>query len=142
MSAYVTKSQGYLFDGESYITAAAIDNGSLVTITSGKVAVPSGTLGATFRVVSKEGPYGKRGLTMQVVKQGDDDCMILDNIPTGLIADYDETAYKVPKDAKARVHRLLAGEEVCIEAGATLLASLEVGDGVKFSSAGALEKIT
>lgn len=135
--AFMAKLQGKVYDGE-HIAAADLRNGDLVNFdASNEVAKIAAANDYTFAVVEKEGPYGLQGLRLRVVKQGDSECFLVENIPEQ-ICEYDETTYGPKKGEFVRMHRLLAGDEFHVFADDTLFAAATVGGTLTIGADGAL----
>lgn len=113
MAGYMTKLQGYVYDGE--LTAADnLVNGQFVTVNENeKVEAIDTPQDMVVSVVSLENVQGRKGMRCTVKEAGDDLVYLVENIPEGELV-YDESAYGPKAGEFVRKHRLLAGEEFVI----------------------------
>lgn len=140
MAGYMTKLQGYVYDGE-HVAATALVNGNFVYVDSDNKAAPiAAETDVKLRVKALEGPYGMTGLRLVVAEQGDNEVFLVENLPEGE-AEYDETTYGPAIGEYARIHRLLAGEELLVSL--TSIVGINVGDVITIgASAGAFPAAT
>lgn len=127
MAGYMTKLQGYVYDGE-HIAATDLNNGDFVEINAnGKVAKVAAAVDTTLRVVEKEGPYGLKGLRLIVATQGAKEVFLVENLPEAE-RDYEKAEYTSKAGEFVRKHRLLAGEQLQVTTTDELFDTVAVGD--------------
>lgn len=127
MAGFVTKGN-HIYDGE-HLAAVNLTNGTFVYIDSANKAAPlTQAVDMTVRVKELEGPFGRPGLRLVVVKQGVNEVFLVENVlPTESVGVYDETTFGPLAGEYARLHRPLAGEEMLVSV-AVSLAGVSVGD--------------
>lgn len=119
MAGYMTKLQGYVYEGELVNgTGAPIENGALVAVgtgsDAGKFILPA--VNANTKFVCKEATtiYGGVPAYRFIVKAIADPLYIVENgfeVNVGGEAEYDTRTYATKDGAYLRAHPLLVGEE-------------------------------
>ena len=139
MAGYMSKLASYLYDGE-HVAATALVNGNFVYVDSNnKAALIAEETDVKLRVKALEGPYDMTGLRLVVAEQGDDEVFLVENLPEGE-AEYDETTYGPAAGEYARIHRLIAGEELLVSLAS--IAGISLGDVITIgASAGAFPAV-
>lgn len=133
MAGYMTKSNK-IYDGEK-VAAVDLMNGDFVKVVADKVTHITAATDTTVRVKELEGPYGMPGLRLTVIKQGFEEVCLVENLPEGE-CEYDETLYGPKAGEFARIHRLIAGEELLVSVPTALLSGVAVGDVIIIGTAG------
>lgn len=126
MAGYMTKLQGYVYDGE-HVANAAMKIGSLVTVTAGKVVALDAATDMVLRVVGLKSPYNMNGMIFRVINQGTTPVYLVEGL-TNQHDDDDHTLSVVKKDAYVRMHRLLVGEEFTVSTDIIAHTDFIVGD--------------
>ena len=143
MAGYMTKLQGYVYDG-SHQAAAALANGVFVQINaSNKVAAPANAVTSTkFRVEEKTTLFGLPAVRLTVTAMGATDAMCITenewDVNDG--AAYDLSTYTVPQDALCRIHPLLPGEQCIVSVTSSVANTLAVGDTANVAANGTIVK--
>lgn len=142
MAGYMTKLQGYVYEG-CYKAGEALTNGLIVEITATGVKKITAAGDAVFRVDAKEKLFGKDAVRLSVVDAGSKDHFLVENewddarCCTWNLSDY---ACKVGDYVK--MHRFVTGDQFIISVDSTTYAALAVGDTAKPASGGGIAKIT
>ena len=142
MAGYMTKLQGYVYDGQ-HEAAAALENGVFATINaSGKVAASGAVATTKFRVDEKTTLWGKPAVRLTVIAMGATDGVhLVENewdINDG--TDYDTSAYTCKVGDLCRIHHLLPGEQCIVSLAQAVYDALTVGDTATVAANGTIAK--
>lgn len=117
MAGYMTKLQGYVYDGElTHAITAGVENGILLvrgtTTNAGKLIAPAAAdTTSKFICVGTTDVYGKPAYRFAVNKLNDN-YYFVENVFEYNDADpYDLTTYVTPAGEKLRAHPLVVGDE-------------------------------
>ena len=137
MAGYMTKLQGYVYEGE-FNADENIKNGAFALINSSNKVEPVSTAKDTIlRVIGLNGPFGMAGMSLLVVKQGANPIYLVENLPQDdYTGTYDERTTGVADGYKVRMHRLLAGEEFIVSSDVISPTGFVVGDWLYAGEAG------
>ena len=119
MAGYMTKLQGYVYEGElTNGTGAAIENGALVAVgtgsDAGKFVLPAANAATKFICKEATSIYGGVPVYRFIVKAIGDPLYLVENgfeLNVGGEQEYDTRTYATKADAYLRAHPLLVGEE-------------------------------
>lgn len=113
MAGYMTKLQGYLYEGE-YVNGETtpIENGTLVVIDNGKMKLP-GSADTTTKLICKEVTtiYGLPAYRFVVNKLNANYYLVENGYEFNDAEEYDLTTYATKPDKFLRAHPLVVGEE-------------------------------
>lgn len=128
MAGFMTRLQGYVYDGE-YLATTALVNGQFVNIVSNKATALAAASNTKAKIVAIEGPFGMAGVRAEVVTQGDSEVYIVENVPaTESTGVYNETTFGPAINEPARIHRLMSGEEFLVSSNVVSPTGFVVGD--------------
>ena len=121
MSGYMTKLQGYVYEGELVNGAAApVANGILMIQDDGEMVLP-GSADTTTKLVCKEitDIYGELGYRFIVDKLNKRYYFVENGADVNDSEAFDNRNYVTPVGAELRAHPLLVGEEFIISGAAS-----------------------
>ena len=130
MAGYMTKLQGYLYEGEYRNGASApIENGTLVVVGNGKMILPTAA-DSTTKLLCKEVTtlYGKPAYRFVVNKLNANYYLVENGYEFNDDEEYDLSAYSTPVGKLLRAKPLIVGEEfVTDKVTGTIAAGTEYG---------------
>ena len=142
MAGYMTKLQGYVYDG-AHIAAEELENGVFAEITADGVKKLTGADGMTLRVAlgGKTTLWTKNALILDVVKAGNKEVFFVENEwEIDDTTDYNTAEYKVKAGKYVRMHRPLPGEQLIMTVGEDVYGAVAEGDTVTLVAGGTVAK--
>lgn len=142
MAGYMTKLQGYVYDG-AHIAAEKLQNGVFAKITTDGVKKLDGTADAKLRVApdGKTTLWGMPALTMDVVSVGADEIFFVENEwDINDNEEYDTSKYELEAGKLVRMHRVLPGEQLIMSVAEELYNTAKVGDAMAPAAGGTVAK--
>ena len=138
MAGYITKLQGYVYDGV-HLSSEPLTNGVFVEITSAGVAKVTAAQDTVLRVEEKTTLWGLPALVLDVVSVGLNEVYYVEN-DWGVNDDveWDEAKNTLPVGKHVRMKRLLPGEQVIMSVDDVLYATLSVGNIVRPAAGGSI----
>lgn len=140
MAGYMTKLQGYVYDG-GHESGEALLNGVFAEITADGVKKITAAGDAELRVDAIETLFGMPAVRLSVVHAGEKDHFFVEN--EWDVADwcqYNTAEYELPANKLVRMHRLVAGDQLIMTVASALAEALEVGDIVTPAAGGTVAK--
>jgi len=147
MAGYMTKLQGYVYDG-THPAGEALTNGLLVALVKNattsvmEVKKTSAALAnVIFRVDEKTTLWGQPAIVMTCVSHDANEVCLVENewdINDGDA--YNTAEYSIPAGTLARIHRILPGEQMIVTVTSAVATTLAVGDQVTPAAAGTIVK--
>lgn len=142
MAGYMTKLQGYVYNGD-HKAGEALTNGLFVEITANGVKKITAAGDAVLRVDAKEKLFGKDAIRLSVVDGGTKDYFFVENEwDDARCCAFNLADYEVKIGDYVKMHRLLPGEQLIMSVDSATYAALAVGDTAKPASGGGIAKIT
>ena len=147
MAGYMTKLQGYVYEG-THPAGEALTNGLLATLVKNgttsvmEVKKTSSTLAnVIFRVDEKTTLWGNPAVVLTVVAiDGNEVCLVENEWDINDGDAYNTAAYEIASGDLARIHRLLPGDQFITNVTSAVAATLAVGDQANPTSAGTIVK--
>lgn len=140
MAGYMTKLQGYVYDG-AHIAAEALENGVFAEITADGVKKITAAGDAELRVDAIETLFGKPAVRLSVVHAGEKDHFFVENEwDVRDWCEYNTADYELPIGKLVRMHRLVPGDQLIMNVEAALAESLKEGDIVTPAAQGTIAK--
>ena len=112
MAGYMTKLQGYVFEGEAKNAAAgALENGMIVTRAGQEISLAADS-NIVLKFIEKTTIYeGIDAVRMYVVDNPGGALFVENGFELDTDAEYDVSTYQIPVGAFVRAHVLLPGDE-------------------------------
>lgn len=125
MAGYMTKLQGYVYEGEyKAATGTALANGMFATVSAGEVIPAGGTLDTILRIVRPTLLWGLPAVEVVVESVGTDDVYFVEQITDpNIVGAYSEATQTIKPGEYVRMHRLLPGEMAIFSITSNLVAS-------------------
>ncbi len=142
MAGYMTRLNGYVYDGH-HQAAAAIANGVFASLDANKkvAALSAAASGVVMTVVEKTTLFGLPAVRLEVLKNADGGVWFVENEwDVNEYSAYDESAYTAPAGAYVKMHQPVTGDQLIMSVDATTYAALAVGDSVSPASGGGIAK--
>ena len=140
MAGYMTKLQGYVYDG-AHIAAEAMPNGVFAEITSTGVKKIAAAGDATLRVDAIETLFGMPAVRASVIHAGTKDHFFVENEwDINDCCNYNTAEYECKVGDFVRMHRLVTGDQLIMTVADSLATTLAVGDIMKPAIAGTIAK--
>lgn len=140
MAGYMTKLQGYVYEG-TYKAAEALTNGVFVEITADGVKKIAAKGDAVLRVDAKEMLFGKKALRLSVVHAGTADTFFTENEwDHAMCCEWNLADYEIAIGDYVKMHRLVPGDQLIMSVDDTVYAAVAVGDTVNPNAGGSVVK--
>lgn len=141
MAGYFKKLQGYVYDGEHRAKEEMTDGIFAELDGDGKVIPAKDAKDTVLRVAGKTEVYGKKGLLLDVVSVGNKEVFFVEMAKDDYGNEsFDSANIVIKADELVRMKRLLEGEQIAMSADNALVSGLNVGDLVKPTTKGTVEK--
>lgn len=142
MAGYMTKLQGYVYDG-AHLAAENLENGVFAEITADGVKKIAAAGDATFRVApeGKTTLWGMNALILDVVNPGTKEMFLVENEwDINDNEEYDTSKYMLKAGKYVRMHRPLAGEQFITTVADDVYAAVAEGDAMVTAANGTVAK--
>lgn len=142
MAGYMTKLQGYVYEG-TYKAAEALTNGVFVEITADGVKKIAAKGDAVLRVDAKEMLFGKKALRLSVVHAGTADTFFTENEwDHAMCCEWNLADYEIAIGDYVKMHRLVSGDQLIVSVADAVYSSVNVGDTVNPNAGGSVVKVS
>ena len=138
MAGYMTKLQGYVYEGEHKAAAStAIGNGTFVKVVNGEVTPTTAAMDTKMRILRATTLWGLPAVEAIVVSVGTDEVYFVEQVPDlANLYDYNEITATITPGQYVRMHRMLPGESAIFTIAADLVATFVAGAAIQPSADG------
>lgn len=138
MAGYMTKLQGYVYEGEHKAAAAtAIGNGTFVKVVNGEVTPTTGAMDTIMRILRATTLWGLPAVEVIVDSIGTDEVYFVEQVADlANLYDYNEVTATITPGQYVRMHRMLPGESAIFSIASNLVASFVAGASIQPSADG------